>query len=123
MTTSPYSLDLRQKVIEYLKNGNSYNKTSKIFNISISAIGRWYRRYKNEGHYNPLKRPGAKRKIAIELLEQYVKANPDMTLKKCAEHFKVSDWTICFWLKKLNFSYKKKNIPTWKQKKNSGRSI
>lgn len=66
----------------------------------ISAIGRWYRRYKDEGHYNPLKRPGAKRKIAIELLEQYVKANPDMTLKTCAEHFKASRLDNMFLAKK-----------------------
>jgi transposase len=54
--TKSYSNDLRQKVVEYLDAGNGYDQASKLFKISVSAIGRWYRKYKHEGSYAPKKR-------------------------------------------------------------------
>ncbi len=68
--TKSYSNDLRKKVIEYLDSGSSYEKVSKLFKISVSAIGRWYRKYKTEGNYYPKKRGGSKKKIDLDALEQ-----------------------------------------------------
>ena len=42
-----------------------------------------------------------------------------MTLKKAAQEFGVSSFTISYWLKKLGYSYKKKPSPIWKQAKKS----
>ena len=42
--TKNYSNDLRPRVIEYLESGNAYVGASKLFKISVSAIGRWYRK-------------------------------------------------------------------------------
>jgi transposase len=115
--TKSYSEDLRKKVIEYLIEGNSYEKASKLFKISVSAIGRWYRKYKKEGNYVAKKRGGSKRKIDLELLQHYVNTNENMTLKAASKIFKVSIFTISHWLKRLGYSYKKKTSPTWKQMK------
>lgn len=115
--TKSYSEDLRKKVIEYLIEGNSYEKASKLFKISISAIGRWYRKYKKEGNYVAKKRGGSKRKIDLELLQHYVNTNENMTLKEASKIFKVSIYTISHWLKRLGYSYKKKTSPMWKQMK------
>jgi transposase len=115
MSTSPYSIDLRERVIKYLKEDNGYKAASKIFSVSISAIGRWYRRYKQEGQYKPRERLGAIRKIDLNILEEYVKATPDMKLKDASFKFKVSTWTIQYWLKELGYSYKKKPLTMWKQ--------
>jgi transposase len=112
--TKSYSKDLRQKVVEYLDAGNSYNKTSILFKISVSALGRWYRRYKREGNYIAKKRGGSKGKIDVKELERYVKANENMTLTKAAQKFDVSIFTISYWLKRLGYSYKKKTFPTWR---------
>ncbi len=112
--TKSYSEDLRKKVIEYLVEGNSYEKASKLFKISVSAIGRWYRKYKKEGNYLVKKRGGSKRKIDLELLKHYVNTNENMTLKAASKIFKVSIFTISHWLKRLGYSYKKKTLPTWK---------
>jgi transposase len=120
--TKSYSNDLRKKVVEYLDRGNSYNKASIIFKISVSALGRWYRKYKQEGNYIAKKRGGSKRKIDIDELEKYVKGNENMTLKKAAKKFEVSIFTISYWLKRLGYSYKKKTLPTWKLAKKSERS-
>ncbi|MBL3284312.1 IS630 family transposase domain protein [Rickettsiales endosymbiont of Paramecium tredecaurelia] len=112
--TKSYSNDLREKVVQYLEAGNSYDQASKLFKISVSAIGRWYRKYKKEGNYLAKKRGGSKRKIDLEALESYVKLNENMTLKKAAQKFGVSIFTISYWLKNLGFRYKKKTFPTWK---------
>ncbi len=121
--TKNYSNDLRQRVIEYLDAGNGYGSASKIFKVSISAIGRWYRKYNREGNYFPKKRGGSKRKIDLERLEEYVKGNKEMTLKKAAEKFGASIFTISYWLKRLGYSYKKKTFPMWKQAKKSENNI
>ena len=123
MSTSPYSEDLRVRVIKYLEKGNGYSEGSKLFELSISTIGRWYRRYKQEGHCKAKSRPGAQRKIDLAELECYVKSNPDITLKEAATRFGLSIWTIQYWLKELGYSYKKKPLPTWKQNKRSGIDI
>lgn len=107
MTTSPYSEDLRTRVINYLDKGNGYKEASRLFELSISSIGRWYRRYKKEGHCKARTRPGARRKINLAQLEAYVKSNPDTTLKKAAIKFSLSIWTVQYWLRKLGYSYKK----------------
>jgi transposase len=94
--TKSYSNDLRKKVVEYLEEGNSYNNASIIFKISVSALGRWYRKYKQEGNYIGKKRGGSKRRIDIDELEKYVKDNENMTLKKAAQKFDVSIFTISY---------------------------
>ena len=117
MTTKTYSEDLRKRVIEYLDQNNDYKATSVTFKVSVSAIGRWYRKYKKDGHYEAKKRGGSQRRIDLERLADYVKSNPDMMLKEAAEEFKVSIFTISYWLRELGYSYKKKPLPMWKRVK------
>ena len=92
--TKSYSRDLRKRVIEYLDFGRNYEEASKLFKVSISAIGSWYRRYKEEGSYEPKIRGGSKRKIDLNGLEAYVKANENMILKEAVKKFNVSSFAI-----------------------------
>ena len=64
-----------------------------------------------------------KKGLILERLEEYVKENEDMTLKKAFQEFGVSIFTISYWLKILGYSYKKKTFPMWKQMKKSEVSI
>ncbi|WP_084491052.1 IS630 transposase-related protein [Holospora elegans] len=80
----------------------------------------WHRKYRQEGSYFPKRRDDSEKKIDLEELEAYVKKNQDMTLKKAAQEFGVSIFTIGYWLKN---SYKKKTFRTWKQEKKSEVSI
>jgi transposase len=48
----------------------NYQEASKLFKVSISAIERWYRRYKEKGNYQPKM---VDQKIQ-KGLEKYVKA-------------------------------------------------
>ena len=82
-----YSEDLRKRVIEFLLEGNSYEKASNQFKISVSAIGRWHRRFQKEGIYRSKKQGGSKRKINLDDLEKYVQSNENMTLKAASKEF------------------------------------
>jgi transposase len=73
MSTSPYSEDLREKVIRFIKAGNSQRGASKVFSINKMTVNRWYLRYKNEGHCRAKVRLGAKPSIETEDFVQYVK--------------------------------------------------
>ena len=63
--TKTYSNNLRQRVIDYLDIGSSYKEASKLFKISISSIGIWYRKYKATGNYDAKIRGGSKKKIDL----------------------------------------------------------
>ena len=44
----PYSLDFRQKVINFLENGGTITKAAHIFGIGIASVYRWLSRPKLE---------------------------------------------------------------------------
>jgi transposase len=120
MNTSPYSNDLREKVIKYIKGGGTQASAVKLFDLNASTVGRWWLRYKSEGHYSPRIRPGKRPSVTLEQIEEYVKLNADFTSVEMGKHFNMTGSGALYWLKKLGFSYKKKLSPTWKRKKKSG---
>lgn len=107
MTTSPYSLDLRDRVIKFIKAGNTQVLASKVFELNISTVNKWYTRYRKEGNFAPRNRPGAKSKVDQEVLVSYINANPDATLQELSKKIGVSICGVYYWLRKLGFSYKK----------------
>ena len=117
MTTSPYSLDLRKKVIKYIESGGSQISASKIFNLGYNTVNRWYTRYRSEGHVDPRVRSGRKSKIIMEEFIKYVNENPNMDSSEIGNYFGIGATGAQYWLKKIGFSYKKKPIPTWKPMK------
>ena len=123
LQTSPYSLDLRQKVIEYVKKGGSQISAAKIFSINKNTVNSWWLRYCSEGHVNPRVRVGAKPSIAREEFISFVKANPNLDAEEIGAHFGISKTGAWYWLKKFGFSYKKKPIPTWKLMKKGGKNF
>lgn len=50
MSTSPYSLDLREKVINYISKGHSQKEASDVFGLHRNTVNRWCIRYKQEGN-------------------------------------------------------------------------
>ena len=123
MSTSPYTLDLREKVIRYLKRGHSQKSCAEVFSLHLSTVQRWWTRYTSEGHVNPRKRLGSKGKIDPQVLIEYVKSHPDQTLKQIGAHFGVTDVVIFQRLQQQGFSYKKKPSPMWKQMKKNAKFI
>jgi transposase len=122
MTTSPYSIDLRKKVIDYINKGNSQKEAGEIFAIHKNTINRWWLRYKSEGNLTPKKRLGLKSKVDKSKLEEFVRNNPDTTLSAVGIKFGITAGQVGVILKKLGFSYKKKPIATWRQMRKKGLS-
>ena len=119
---APYSLDLREKVIHKIKTGTSPEDIMKIFNISRSTVYRWIKRSYLDilaPTPNTMKTP---QKIVPAVLEDYIKNNPDATLKDIADKFEVSISSIYYRIKKLNYSYKKKSYSTQNEMKRKEQS-
>ena len=117
MTTSPYSQDLRERVIKFIESGNSQKSAAGLFELNPSTISRWWLRYKREGNYKPRIRIGKKPRVSAVELKIYIEANPNFKTSDMGKHFGMSGAGAFYWLKKLGFSYKKKPLPTWRQTK------
>jgi transposase len=117
MSTSPYSQDLRDCVINFIKLGNTQVSAAKLFSLNLSTVNKWYLRYRREGNCNPRARLGAKRKLDVEALTNYITLNPDTKLEDLGKKFGISIWGIYYWLKKLGFNHKKDPFPMWKRVK------
>ena len=117
MSTSPYSHDLRQKVMNHLNQGNSQQETARVFDIHKNTISRWCTRYKIEGHFKERQRLGLKSQVNKEALSEFVTHNPDARLKDVGEKFNITGTQVGRILKKIGFSYKKKRLVMKKQVK------
>ncbi|BFM38218.1 putative transposase [ISY508b: 1877114 - 1878081] [Synechocystis sp. LKSZ1] len=98
-----YSLDLRQKVINFIEAGGSITKASRIFQVGKSSIYRWLDREE----LAPTKVEHRKRKVDIKELEEDVKKNPDTPLKERAQKFGVTSASLCYRFKKMKITQKK----------------
>ena len=119
MSKSPYSNDLREKVINYLSKGRTQKEASEVFEVHRNTVSRWSNRYKKEGNYDAKKRLGYKSKLDYNNIELFVKNNADTKLSIIAAEFGISKGHAGFILNRLGFSYKKKPFPMWRQIKTS----
>jgi transposase len=119
----PYGIDLRKKVITFLKSGNSQRSAAKVFSISKTTVNNWYKMYQKEGHCTPKKRLGAKPKIDTTQFVDYITKNPNATTFEIGKVFDMTYGGAHYWLRKLGFNYKKKPLPTWKLAQQSERNI
>lgn len=101
-----YSVDLRQRVIDFIESGGSVTEASKIFKIGRATIYRWFGRE----DLAPTKVAHRKRKINVEELEKDVAENPDTLLKERAKKFGVTSSAISYQFGKLKITRKKKQL-------------
>ncbi len=104
----PYSLDLRERVLQYLEQFPDRNKASRLFQVSRSTIFRWLYRKKKEGHVKPLQRKYAFKRIDDLALTQYIADHPDQFLAEIAKNFGVTPQSIFYALRRLNITRKKR---------------
>jgi transposase len=69
----PYSLDFRQKVINFVENGGTITKTAHKFGIGRASIYRWLSR----PTLSATKVKSSQRKLDWKELEKDVKQNPE----------------------------------------------
>ncbi len=113
---APLSGDIRKRIINAKKRGDTHNKISKDLQISVSAITRILALYRETESYEP--RPlnnGRKSCLSEEQMQQVMKKieeQPDVTLQELIDEFAlhITPGGLSKKLKKLNLTYKKSGV-------------
>ncbi len=85
----PYSMDLRQRIVDYILAGNSARAAGRVFGVSASTAVRLASEQRRRGSFEPKaqgRRPGTVGKLAphIDFLKEVVQSDPDITLRELA---------------------------------------
>ena len=111
-----YPIELRQRVLQAVDNGlGPRDEVARVFKVSTFWIRKLLRQRNQTGEIAPLPynqgRKPAFRGTDLELLDNFVKENPDFTLEEIKEHFtgKVDCSIVAVHnaLKRLGWRYKK----------------
>lgn len=102
-----YSLDLRNKVMDFILQGGAKREASRIFGIGEDSVYRWIRRY-NAGDLRPKKRVFLPKKVNVDKLLAYVEEHPDHTLIEIGTALCLGRQTVCNYLNRLKITRKKK---------------
>ena len=95
----PYSLDLREKVINFVENGGTITKAAYTFGIGRASIYRWLSRPK----LSATKVKSRQIKLDGKELEKDVKQNPESKLSDRTKKIGVNQPAIFYALKRINF--------------------
>ena len=101
-----YSLDLRQKVVNYVENGGSITKAAAIFKVGRATIYRWLGRE----DLRPTQVNHRQRKLDWEALKKDVEKNPEARLVERARTFRRQTECHLLCLKKIENYQKKKQF-------------
>jgi transposase len=86
----PYSVDLRQKIIDVYKEGNvSQRQLARQFRVALSFIQKLIKQYKETGNIAPKVRtkqtPTKLTDEQLQVLKELVAENPEATLQELRE--------------------------------------
>ena len=114
----PYSLDLRQKIVDAYTNGeNSFRQLAARFKVSLSMIQRLLKKFCEAGTLEPLKIGGGPRSQLDSHPNRilgYLEECNDLTLEQLCERLdkdtqvRVSISTMCRFLRKNHLTRKRK---------------
>lgn len=102
-----YSIDLRERVLQYLEKNKNRKAASLLFQVGIATIYRWISRKKEKGNVEPLRRLWVYKKIDDQKLIDYIEKNPDHFLSEISNHFNLTPQAIFYALKRLKITRKK----------------
>lgn len=104
-----YSLDLRERVLSYIKEGHSQKEASKVFKITRQTIYNWVCLKEETGGVE-MRRLGKRRcsKLDEATLKELIALNPDYYLSEIAEAFKATPSGVCRALKRWGITRKKR---------------
>jgi transposase len=101
-----YDKTSRKKILQYARE-NSRAEAIERFKISSQTLYAWLKA--EEVDYVKPERKQFFRKLDPEQLKAYVMENPNQTCAQIGQHFGVSDVAVLKALRKLGFSFKKRN--------------
>ena|ERR1039457_5227298 len=101
-----YTLDLRERVVKFIKSGGSKAEAARRFEIGRRTVYRYLAALK-VGTLAPKKSWGHWRKLDPQQLHAHVTKHPDATLKELQTVFRVSHHAVWVRLRQLGFTLKK----------------
>jgi putative transposase len=104
----PYSMDLRERVVNYVKGGGSKAEAARRYEVSEATVYLWLKRKTLE----PTVVKRRHRKIDWKALENHVHQYPEATLQDRAKYFRVNPSAIWYALKQLQITRKKNSKST-----------
>ena len=104
-----YSIDLRQRVLDYHESGHKIKETCEIFSISRHTVYRWVKVKKETGSIAPKVRTHGAIKLNDEGLIKYIKEYPDKTLREYGDQFGLTISGMSRAFNRLGITHKKKH--------------
>jgi transposase len=101
-----YSVDLRERVVSYVRGGGSRTKASQLFQVGRTTLYRWL----NAPDLQPKPAPERRRKLDKAALAAHVRDYPDALLRERAAHFGVRINAIWMAMRKLKITKKNDEI-------------
>ena len=112
----PYSLDLRERVVMAVDDGQSCRAVAEVFGVSVASVVKWSQRFRATGSVAP-KPMGGKRPIILAgqrdwILDRFA-SQSDLTLRSLAAELRergivVSYGAVWSFVRKQGLSFKKK---------------
>jgi transposase len=123
---SPYSDDLRQKVLDAIDDGYRKSQVSRLFNISRNTIDLWLKRREATGSAYAIRnyRRGPQGKITdLEQFRAFATEHGHLTQKGMAAQWRepISDHTISKALRRIGFTRKKRAMAIKNAMKHNGK--
>jgi putative transposase len=101
-----HSLDIRRRVVLFVKNGGSKAEAARRYDVTRSCVYDWLSR----DDLKPKIHGRRQRKLNWEQLRLHVDAHPEALLRERAAHFGVRISSIEYAMKQMRISHKK-NAP------------
>jgi transposase len=108
-----YSVDLRERVVEFVNNGGSKTEAAKRFGVSRWCVYDWLSRENLAPDKQGCPAPW---KLCPEGLQAHVSEYPDAYQHERAEALGISDYAVWYGLKRLKISCKKNAAVPWKKR-------
>lgn len=102
-----YSIDLRERAVEYVREGGGREDACRIFKIGLSTLQRWLLQHKRTGTVSPKAMGSRPWKLDHAAILKHVESLEDSTLHEIAAQFDTVPSAIDYVLRKFNITRKK----------------
>ena len=112
----PYSLDLRERVVGAVDDGQSCRAVADTFGVSVASVVKWSQRFRATGTVAP-KPMGGKRPVLLAAQRAWIldrmASQPDLTLRRLVIELRECGITVSYgavwnFVHRLGLSFKKK---------------
>jgi len=119
MRGRPYSLDLRERIVQALEHGLTQQDVAARFSVGIATVERYARRVRTGRGLQPTPRPGrpvtALPATELDDLRSQVETLPDLTIAEhvavwCVHHTAISATTMSRRIEQLGLTRKKDGV-------------